>query len=386
MLKFSWMVVALVGHLGIWSAIFNQVHATAWIRFFRKISERVIYVTVIALGIAIGVTIYGPQSGSPWSITMVVYSYLCVGVAVLLGARWALRKIARLRNPPPAKTLSRELIRIGSLFDPRLLHGWQAKLLRWFPGNEVLQLSIEHKSLSIRNLPVPLQDLRVVHVADLHFTGKIDIQYFERVVEQINRLSADFVCLTGDIVDDRKCLDWIPNVLSKVTAKYSRLFILGNHDCRIKDEVLLRKTMMDIGWVDLEGAWKSYPVGAATISFAGNEAPWFNQGLATPSRERHENELLVLLSHAPDQFRWAQQRNIQLMLAGHTHGGQICFPIIGPVIAPSIYGVQYASGAFQQNGTVMHVSRGISGDDPIRLNCPPELTLLRLQDVTLPGE
>ena len=66
------------------------------------------------------------------------------------------------------------------------------------------------------------------------------------------------------------------------------------------------------------------------------------------------------------------------MLAGHTHGGQIRFPGVGAVLAPSIFGTRYAAGLFYEAPTLMHVSRGVSGLTPVRYNCRPEITLLRL--------
>ncbi|MFM9069268.1 MAG: metallophosphoesterase, partial [Planctomycetota bacterium] len=89
-------------------------------------------------------------------------------------------------------------------------------------------------------------------------------------------------------------------------------------------------------------------------------------------------EFRLLLAHSPDQWRWAREHQFQLVLAGHTHGGQIVFPGIGPVIAPSLDGVEYAGGVYEVAGRVMHVSRGISGKTPVRWHCPPEVTLLTL--------
>jgi predicted MPP superfamily phosphohydrolase len=70
---------------------------------------------------------------------------------------------------------------------------------------------------------------------------------------------------------------------------------------------------------------------------------------------------------------------VDLMLSGHNHGGQVVLPIIGPVYAPSRFGVQYAGGVFWKDPTLLYVSRGISGQHPLRLNCPPELTKLILR-------
>ena len=67
------------------------------------------------------------------------------------------------------------------------------------------------------------------------------------------------------------------------------------------------------------------------------------------------------------------------MFAGHTHGGQIALPIIGPVISPSWHGVKYASGTFQFGEMIMHVIRGLSGDEAIRIGSPPELGLFTIR-------
>jgi predicted MPP superfamily phosphohydrolase len=89
----------------------------------------------------------------------------------------------------------------------------------------------------------------------------------------------------------------------------------------------------------------------------------------------------ILLSHSPDQIDWAQAHDFDLMLAGHTHGGQFCLPLIGAVLTPSLRGVKYASGVFSAPPTLMHVTRGVSAELPVRLNCPPELSRLTLRKV-----
>jgi len=108
---------------------------------------------------------------------------------------------------------------------------------------------------------------------------------------------------------------------------------------------------------------------------AGNERPWFSP-LATDPLPT--GVLKLLLSHSPDQLPWARRRGFDLMLAGHTHGGQVRFPLIGPVVCPSWHGTKYACGFFDESPTLLHVSRGSSSYFPYRLNCPPEITKLTL--------
>ena len=87
--------------------------------------------------------------------------------------------------------------------------------------------------------------------------------------------------------------------------------------------------------------------------------------------------LRIALAHGPDQLRWARAWGADLMLAGHTHGGQIRIPPLGAIFSPTRHGVKYISGVFYSPPTILHVSRGVSGDIPVRWNCPPEIACLR---------
>ena len=111
---------------------------------------------------------------------------------------------------------------------------------------------------------------------------------------------------------------------------------------------------------------------------AGDERPWFRHGPAIGPADRRSRALKILLSHTPDHFGWARRQKVDLMLAGHTHGGQICPPGIGPLVCPSRHGTKYADGFFYHAPTMLHVSRGTASLMPLRINCPPEITRLML--------
>ncbi|MBC7924460.1 MAG: hypothetical protein H7039_02280 [Bryobacteraceae bacterium] len=115
---------------------------------------------------------------------------------------------------------------------------------------------------------------------------------------------------------------------------------------------------------------------AAPVVLCGDETPWMgtHPDLSSVSTESFR----ILLSHTPDNITWARQQRIDLMLSGHTHGGQIRLPILGPIYSPSRFGCRYSAGVFWLAPTLLHVSRGLSGREPIRYNCPPELTKLVL--------
>jgi predicted MPP superfamily phosphohydrolase len=139
--------------------------------------------------------------------------------------------------------------------------------------------------------------------------------------------------------------------------------------------------LQEQGLTCLSGRWLETEWNGAPVLLVGNERPWGEQVAeldALPSSSASQLPLKLMLLHTPDQFTWACDLGADLALAGHTHGGQIRFPLLGPIVCPSRYGTRYACGVFRRGRTVMHVTRGIAGKTPLRLNCPPEIALLEL--------
>ncbi len=258
-----------------------------------------------------------------------------------------------------------------------------AQLFSFVPGNQVLQIAVQEKQCELERLPAALDGLSIVHLSDLHITGRIGLDFFREVARQTNVLRPDVIAVTGDIIDELELIDWIPEIFSQLSAPLGSYFVLGNHDLFTRDPERVRQALTAVGLVDLGGQWRQLDAGDGQILLAGNELPWFAPGpdmQHAPPRSTDHRQLRVLLSHTPDQFDWARRWDFDLMLAGHTHGGQISPPLVGPIVSPSWHGVKYASGTFYKQPTLMHVSRGISAELPIRLNCRPELTKLVLRN------
>lgn len=239
----------------------------------------------------------------------------------------------------------------------------------------------------MRRLSPPLDGLTITHLSDLHFTGRITRPFYDLVVDETNALDSDIIAISGDIIDKQHCFGWIRELLGRLRSRYGIFFVLGNHDLRIRDEVGLRSELMRNGLIDLGGRWELIEVRGESVLLAGNELPWFVPAADMkngPKPAEHRRQLRIAISHSPDQYAWAQTYDFDLMLAGHTHGGQIRFPLIGPVFSPSRFGVKYCAGTFYEDPTLMHVSRGVAGTRPLRFNCPPELTKLTLQTDSVP--
>ena len=381
----AWLSLPFVffGHLAICCAVYNRTHASAVPRGWRKAVEKLIVLAVL-----------GGLAGFAWarwrgfdfdyySLTRspVYFGYEtgCLAVLLTVAVVWIIRTSTSKRRYLLEHSVERHSVE-NTERDPLLL-SWDAKLLGGIPFNQSTKIWVEHKSLALPNLPIAFDGFKICQLSDLHFTGKLGQPYFAELVELANQQSPDLVCVTGDIVDTDECIDWIETILAKLEAKHGMYYVLGNHDRRIRDLDRLRRQLSDAGFVFAPPKWRTHQIGCATLFVAGNEIPWFKGAESLSAFERKtENEFSLLLSHSPDQFDFACDRNVDLMLAGHTHGGQICFPLIGPIIAPSRYGIKFAAQPlFRKAHTTMHVTRGIAGDDIIRINCAPELAVLTLK-------
>ena len=373
-----WML-CLVGHLGIWCVVFNRIHATALPRKFRKQTEKVI-VPIVVLPIAyvlIQMCFWFDASFDSNFGVLKFYMVASVIVSVYFIGRWVNRRfIAR----PPAAVISSQ--RVWLDLKPRVptpfFHGTLPQLFGKVPLNEASKLTLQKMTLAF-DIPAELEGLKICQLSDLHLTGHIAAEYFQEIVKEANEFEPDIVVITGDLVDEANCLPWFESIFGQLKSKYGVFYVLGNHDKRIPDETMLRERVAEQGLIQVAGAWHEVDVNGAKVVITGNELPWYRAAdRLPPPVEQPESDFAILLSHSPDQIDWARNYKFDLMFAGHTHGGQIAFPVIGPIVAPSKFGVKYAAGTFQIGSTLMHVSRGISGDEPIRINSPPELGLFTL--------
>lgn len=377
---FLW-ILSLVGHLGLCCFLFNRIHATALPRSTRKSTEKLIllmaglpllYWLVVTLRLG---DLHFPAMNADPAVRAYPHLTAAFGAYFILRRTWERWRDRRPRGLLTRKSEHRD---VAAELNQPLLHGWLAQAMGRIPFNEVRRLTLERIELG---LPIPpeLDGLRIGHLSDLHYTGQIDRAYFDFLVDRVLEFQPDLIVITGDLVDEVPCLDWIRPSLGRLQAPLGVFYILGNHDLRVGDEARLRGELAAAGLQPAAGRWLDLDHQGRTIRLTGNELPWFPGADQLGPEPESRADLRLLISHSPDQYRWALHRDFDLMLAGHTHGGQIAFPLIGPVVSPSRYGVRFAAGTFQLGRLLMHVSRGISGDEPIRWNSPPELGLLTLR-------
>ena len=169
---------------------------------------------------------------------------------------------------------------------------------------------------------------------------------------------------------------WIIPTLGWLRWKIAAFAILGNHDYWY-DPPFIRRRIERLKMKYLGNSWRQIEVRGEPLVVIGTEYPWSKPQpdlAACPA-----GTFRLCLSHTPDNLPWARRAGIDLMLSGHVHGGQIRFPVIGSVLVPSRYGRRYDCGTFHESPTVLHVSRGLGGEHPLRWGCRPEVTRLVLR-------
>jgi predicted MPP superfamily phosphohydrolase len=381
-------LVAFLGHFSLCVWLFNRLHALPWRRIYIKWLGR----AILGWGVG-GLAIYGLRSlivgTCIWNGTAIhlaevpwlVYPALCALVTLAAVPKWL---IPKLLTQVPTSLVSNDttLYDLAKEIGEAPIGRGETKLFARFPGNQIFQMAVQKKTLCLPQLPQELEGLNIAHLSDLHMTGKLSRPFYEAIVEHTNRLEPDLVVITGDIAEKVMCLDWIVPVLSRFQAREGKYFILGNHEMKLPDIGILRNLMEEAGFVDVGSKAMKIDAHGAEILIAGSEVPWFGANPNLPPVSRppspFPSPFRLFLSHSPDQLPWARDNHFDLMLAGHTHGGQIRLPFVGALIAPSKFGFRYAGGTYFEAPTLLHVSRGLCGDHPIRLNCPPELPLLTL--------
>ena len=262
------------------------------------------------------------------------------------------------------------------------IEGRRFRQMAKLPGNQIVSLQRNRKRLFIDCLPSDLAGLRIAHLSDVHLTGQLSTSFYRLAMDWLSDQSPDLIVLSGDIVDYQKAVSQIRPVFDGLDAPLGRFFILGNHDKRLSVPTDVCSELCALGWTDVGNSSAVVAKAGTQIEVIGSELPWFQRHGTTSKndlvRGSNENVWKLGVAHSPDQFDWGIENRCSLLLCGHTHGGQIRLPVIGPVISPSKYGSRYASGVFCKKSTLMHVSRGISGVHPFRWGCIPEVTILEL--------
>jgi predicted MPP superfamily phosphohydrolase/heme exporter protein D len=381
-LVWSGLAVATLGHGFLWTGIVNRIHGLSGPRRFIKaltwgsILAFCILPSLIAWECCRSMDVaFNPFARRDW-VACYVWLAFAIGVVAVLVKLWV---EAHRYDRSVLQKWTADVRDVAKLIGRKPLAGPVALVLGNLPLNEALQLSVDRKRLALPRLPEELEGLTIAHITDLHMTGRLEREFYEVVSRQLNDLRPDVIAITGDIVEKTECLPWLEKSLGVLCAPLGVYYILGNHDAFI-DARHTRELLTGYGLTCLSGRWQKAEWNGIPVVLGGNELPWMSAAdvarLGPRQPDRHEFRLVFC--HTPDQFAWCVRADADLALAGHTHGGQVQIPILGPIGSPSLHGTRYACGVFRRGDTVLHVSRGVAGETPLRWRCPPEIALLEL--------
>ena len=236
--------------------------------------------------------------------------------------------------------------------------------------------------VSIPDLDPSFNDYRIVHISDIHLGQWISAKRIEGVVNLVNKLKPDLVAITGDSVSyvvNEPVLDML-RFLKNLKPKDVTVAVLGNHDHWVgADEI--RKVMDESKIIELENDVYTLRRGDARLYIAGVDSITLEkQDLDAVLRKLPSSGPAILLAHEPDfADESAATGRFSLQLSGHSHGGQMIIPGIGTPFRGSEFR-KYPLGEYQVGNMVQYTNRGLGTNVFwIRINCPPEITIIRLQ-------
>jgi predicted MPP superfamily phosphohydrolase len=277
-----------------------------------------------------------------------------------------------------------EVFRAGSA----LLAGSVAGLLVWGFSFGQARVSRTRVRVELPGLASALDGLRVVQISDLHIGNGMEGERLSRMVERSNALRPDLIVITGDIFDfDPSFIEDGMRRLAGLRARYGVYAILGNHDVYTGAQRVARGFAAFAPAIRLlRDELVKLPL-PAPLYLAGVEDPgpdWSARGLELPAidrlaGERPDDGPTLLLVHRPEAFPQAARLGFPLVLAGHTHGGQLALPTPGGPWNLARIVTRFTRGRYQLADSILYVTRGIGvGGPALRVNCTREITTLEL--------
>ena len=259
-------------------------------------------------------------------------------------------------------------------------------LAAWAFWLEPSSLELREYRLEIPHWPRSLAGLRIAAVADIHVGSPFNgLDKLEQIVALTNQSKPDLIVLLGDyVIDGVTGGEFVPPnklapVLAKMQAPLGVWAVLGNHDWWL-DAERVQNTLEHHGIRVLEDSSAPIHHGSGEFWLTGIRDFWEGRpNIQRALQEVPEDSPTVAITHNPDIFPRVPPR-VNLLIAGHTHGGQVSIPFFGPVIVPSSYRQRYAAGHIVEDGRHLFVSTGLGTSIlPVRFLVPPEISLLVLE-------
>lgn len=252
----------------------------------------------------------------------------------------------------------------------------------------VKRVQLDHVPIKLLDPKSRLKGLKIAQISDLHYgPSNKDENYFTLAINIIHSQKPDLIVLTGDYYQwDPNFIDGLPQILSQLQAPLGVYGIFGNHDygacypgklrCDPFDHNELREKFGRNGIPILCNESLQMTYKGAPFNLVGLHDLW--SGMFDPAEAFHgvdEKLPTVVLSHNPDTIELVD-KDFDLMLSGHVHGGQVSFPLIGPLAVPIKYRHRRRGLHKISERKSLYVNRGLGYNFRLRINSPPEVTLI----------
>lgn len=260
-------------------------------------------------------------------------------------------------------------------------------------GSGIYASAVEPQWLTVGRRTIPLgrgsgTPLRILHLSDLHASRVVSLDFIASAVRKAVALQPDLICVTGDFITRGYAeLDGYAEVLRGLSAAAPTFACLGNHDGGIwaarrrgyATTHRVRELLERAGITLLHNATQTLKVRERAVTLVGLGDMWAGELQPALAFEGLDDgdAARVVLAHNPDAREALRPYAWDLLLCGHTHGGQVKLPFIGPLLLP-VRDRRFAEGLLRWEGRWVYVTRGVGNLHGIRFNCPPEIALLTI--------
>ena len=235
---------------------------------------------------------------------------------------------------------------------------------------------LRRRTLRLAQLPAAWHGLTIAHLSDLHLGHPFTAANLRWAIRQLEREAIDLIALTGDLVQHPGALSGVAAALAPLRAPLGIYAVPGNHDYW-EGFAGLRAALADLPIEWLLNRHVVLQRDDQPLVLAGIDDHWDGNPDLHAAFAGAPQAFRLLLAHCPDVADAAEGVGIQLQLSGHTHGGHLRLPGLGPLLLPR-YGWRYSDGVQRVGALTLTISRGIGGA-PLRFSCAPELVVLRLE-------
>lgn len=242
---------------------------------------------------------------------------------------------------------------------------------------ETNSLTVEKQTIYLKQLPRELNGFRIVQLSDIHHSPFTDLKLIRRAVEIANNLKPDMFVLTGDFVShEREYIAPMAKVMGSLNAEFGTFACLGNHDHWTDAKLVTERLRAENIRVLINEGFRLRARGASFWLAGVDDLMVGKTDVKSALLGSFETEIKLLLAHNPAIIRRAAYYNVDLMLSGHTHGGQVKIRDEEKRLLKR----RMSSGLHYRKNTQVYITRGIGTVVvPFRYQCPPEISLLELK-------